>query len=316
MEQDIRKDAEQQLSNSLDEFISEFVMPNIEVEPEVESTPTANATETETVESVTENTEETDPAIDEILSLLLIDETTDNQEATNDADEKEEVQEEVEEETTANETTEVVVTEDDEETDEDADEETDDEGDDWLESLLGKSKAEEKPAKKSAESVTKKSTQEKAKSVPRTTTVDPELEELRKQVESLTQLSQFLLASVQLEKWVEETAKSAIQMQEKLAQYGIQLTEDEISQAMLRASSRALQDSQAFTKEIRPIVAKKMAQQVTRNRRIPSQPQEAAIARRESPLSNQPQDILQRERHSFEEFVLETLDEIKRRTGQ
>lgn len=312
MEQDIRKDAEQQLNNSLDEFINEFVMPNIEIEPEPESIPTATATET-----TTENTDENDPAIDEILSLLLIDNNSENQEAIIDEEnEKEEVQtQEVETTETAeiDEETEVVTVEDDR--DEDL-EESDEDENDWLETLLGTTKAEEKVEKKSNETAKKQSIKDSTKSISKATPENRELEELKKQVEALTQLSQFLLASVQLENWIEETAKSALQMQEKLAQYGIQLTEDEISQAMLRASSRALQDAHAFAKEIRPIVAKKMAQQVTRNRRIPSQPQEAAFARRESLLSNQPQDILQRERHSFEEFVLETLEEIKRKTGQ
>lgn len=312
MEQDIRKDAEQQLNNSLDEFINEFVMPNIEIEPEPESIPTATATET-----TTENTDENDPAIDEILSLLLIDNNSENQEAIIDEEnEKEEVQtQEVETTETAeiDEETEVVTVEDDR--DEDL-EESDEDENDWLETLLGTTKAEEKVEKKSNETAKKQSIKDSTKSVSKATPENRELEELKKQVEALTQLSQFLLASVQLENWIEETAKSALQMQEKLAQYGIQLTEDEISQAMLRASSRALQDAHAFAKEIRPIVAKKMAQQVTRNRRIPSQPQEAVFARRESLLSNQPQDILQRERHSFEEFVLETLEEIKRKTGQ
>lgn len=315
MEQDIRKDAEQQLNNSLDEFISEFVMPNIDIEPEPENAPSATATET-----TIENADENDPAIDEILSLLLIDNISDNQEVAYEEDEKEEVQaQEIETTETAesdeesDEETEVVAVEDDQ--DEDL-EESDEDENDWLETLLGTTKAQEKAEKKSNETAKKQTAKDSTKSVSKTTSENRELEELRKQVESLTQLSQFLLASVQLEKWIEETAKSALQMQEKLAQYGIQLTEDEISQAMLRASSRALQDTHAFAKEIRPIVAKKMAQQVTRNRRIPSQPQEAAFARRESPLSNQPQDILQRERHSFEEFVLETLDEIKRKTGQ
>ncbi|MEM1953443.1 MAG: hypothetical protein QW299_08975 [Candidatus Caldarchaeum sp.] len=309
MEQDIRKDAEQQLASSLDEFISEFVLPSIQMENETEIAPTT--TESESVEVIAENTNETDTAVDEILSLLLVDDRTNEQEVASDANEKEEVQEV--EVTDGDEETEVTVeeTEDEENIEAESEVESDDE-DDWLSSLLGKTKAEEKAEEKAE----KKSTKEPTKSVPKAKPENPELQELKKQVESLTQLSQFLLASVQLEQWIEETAKSALQMQEKLAQYGIQLTEDEISQAMLRASSRALQDSQAFTKEIRPIVAKKMAQQVTRNRRIPSQPQEAALARRESFTSNQPQDILQKERHSFEEFVLETLDEIKRRTGQ
>lgn len=320
MEHDIRKDAEQQLSDSFEAFISEFINTSAESETAETTTPTS---ETE-VTTPTQTADETDSAVDELLSLLLIDETT-NQETAQETTESEETQdsEETDQQDTDNaeDHAETVVDDDrDEETEHDDDvfdEESDEENDDdWLSSLLGKSREKEETKAKDSDSSNKRTSKSSTKNTHRSSHENTELEELRKQVESLTQLSQFLLASVQLERWIEETAKSAIQMQEKLAQYGIQLTEDEISQAMLRASSRALQDTHAFVKEIRPIVAKKMAQQITRNRKIPSQPQEATITRREPFFSNQPQDILERERHSFEEFVLETLEEIKRKTGQ
>lgn len=313
MDSELRKEAETKIADSLDEFIAEFVVPNIQ---SAETNEEAVLGETELVvepgAEVSVETNDTDnEGFYELLSILL----PEGEEASiNDATEKEVQEEQVlasdESDDTGSDDDEPEESEESDSDDDESDAEDDDE--DWLNRLFGRETEER--------STTETAKKSKSVSKKQTVSVDEQtakqIESLRQQVESLTQFAQMVMASVQLENWVNQTAKIALEKQEELAKYGIQLSEDEIMQAMLRASTRALQDPKAFEKEIRPTVLKKMAQTMSQMKRIPTQPQSTSGTR--SGMNAAPESFrsaLEQSENSFEQYLLESLEEIRRKTG-
>lgn len=331
---DIRREAEDSLNQSIESFFGELLQPKSTEAPEMgeadattfvrnlvdqtllASAPSAPETTTET-QAEAEDTASAEDTLESLITRwLLADEETEEStgEATEEPATLEAEASEESEETEAPAKThkkakteapqKAVARDDDEEEEESDDEETydeDEEDDDWLSQLFKKEPSKSKASK------------EKTKEAKVATSTD-EIAELKKQVETLTQLAQFVTAAVQLEQWVDSTAKEALKVQEELARYGIQLSDDEIISAMQKAAEKALTDPKAFQKTIRPVVVKKIATLTGKMRQLPVQPQAAQVNTpfwSPSMPQSQPthRDIL----NSFEDIVRSTLEEIKAR---
>lgn len=286
--------ADAQLTQSLTEMVQEI---QNEMATNTESSPTNEAG----VQSV-EPEIELSPEIDSVFQSVFGSESDTTEESPTDSEDSSET-----EQTEKAGKNKVKATEDeDQESDGDDEdietEDEEDEEDDWLTRLLrgddedtDDQEENEKSSKTISKNTQTKKTQKKS---------ETNLEDIQKELEQIKQfvpLFQLFQQAMQLQFTIQDFVRRGVEVQENLAKYGIQITDEELADVVHQAIKKLPENPKSLEIELKTLAAKKKAQSLNARKRIPTYPQNPMSTRNTNP-ENRPL--------SFKEVLQEVMEEM------
>lgn len=167
------------------------------------------------------------------------------------------------------------------ETAEPEDEEDEDEEDtDWLSQLFKTTVQPEQESEPKSEAKREAKPKETSAKKSEATPTEAKIRELEERVRKAEEIAKQVVLATQLRLWIEHAKAESQAFQNMVRQYGIELSDQTIEDAMVSALGQIDKNPNALYQELAAAALKEMAKQYTQSMRLPLQPQTAQVATR------------------------------------
>lgn len=184
--------------------------------------------------------------------------------------------------------------------DEDDSEDEEDDAGDWL-SQLFKPTIHQRDSSEDEPQTTESPKPRKSERAQLESELQAKIQELEARVKQAEEVAQQVVLATQLRLWVESAKEESQKFQNMVRQYGIELSDQTIEDAMIKALGQLDKNPNALYQELAAAALKEMAQRYTQSMRLPIQNQ-PAVARTQP---NEPR--------TFEDFLEIAIREMNER---